>query len=178
MTKFIHNYENIDAKYIFLKVDSGEIMSLQDAYDLGKLGITHIPENFAPKIDNDSITVTTNYLGEFTITYIATDENNDILSHKLKIDTDNYIIINPQQQGNTFTYAGSGLSTGNHNIYIQVTDGKETVESNKLTINIPNPPIPEISNCNVVTVSASGDYTIKYNANGTNLIHRIKIIPK
>ena len=51
-----------------------------------------MPENFAPKIDNDSITVTTNYLGEFTITYIATDENNDILSHKLKIDTDNYII--------------------------------------------------------------------------------------
>ena len=74
--------------------------------------------------------------GTYTLSYTASDSDNDTLTHKLKIGTGSYTTINPTKQGNNYTYNGSGLGIGSHTGKIQVSDGKTSVESPQFAIEI------------------------------------------
>lgn len=91
--------------------------------------------NEAPVISDISISNVSDD-GTFTITYKVIDTENDSLTHKLKLNSNGYISISPSQSQNVYTYRGSGLVEGDNTLYIQVSDGKNVVESNKLIVSV------------------------------------------
>lgn len=97
------------------------------------------PTNNPPVIGSVKVSET-NYSGGYVLTYTATDRDNDTLYHRLKVDSGSYVSINPSKSGDSYRYAGSGLTTGTHTGIIQVTDGKATVNSSSFSISIPERP--------------------------------------
>lgn len=93
-------------------------------------------ENSPPFIGDININ-NVNSDGEYSISYISNDVDGDVITHQIKIDGGISMNINPSSIGDKFTYNGSGLSTGKHNITIEVSDGKSKV-SKTCSIVVPN----------------------------------------
>ena len=97
-----------------------------------------IPElpNTPPVIEGITVEET-NSKGRYKISYTATDINKkDLITHKIKIDNNDFVEIKPISINNKYTYVGFNLGVGSHTAIIQISDGKNIVETEPFTITI------------------------------------------
>lgn len=99
------------------------------------------PSNEAPIISNVSVEDISS-TGTFTLSYIVTDKENDILTHSIKINDNEYVSISPTITQNTYKYKVTGLSEGKSYLYIKVSDGANETISDKIEVNIVDTVVP------------------------------------
>ena len=108
-----------------LKVSDGSVETESSVFQIIIPKIVNTP----PKISEVTIEETS-YKGRFRISYTATDiDKTDLITHKLKIDTNEYEVIKPISVNNKYVYNGLGLTEGTHEGIIQISDGVNEVSS-------------------------------------------------
>ena len=113
-----------------LKVSDGSVETESSVFQIIIPKIVNTP----PKISEVTVEETS-YKGRFRISYTATDiDKTDLITHKLKIDTNEYEIIKPISVGNKYVYNGLGLTEGTHEGIIQISDGVNEVSSSPFSI--------------------------------------------
>lgn len=113
-----------------LKVSDGSVETESSVFQIIIPKIVNTP----PKISEVTVEETS-YKGRFRISYIATDiDKTDLITHKLKIDTNEYEIIKPISVDNKYVYNGLGLTEGTHEGIIQISDGVNEVNSSPFSI--------------------------------------------
>lgn len=113
-----------------LKVSDGSVETESSVFQIIIPKIVNTP----PKISEVTIEETS-YKGRFRISYTATDiDKTDLITHKLKIDTNEYEIIKPISVDNKYVYNGLGLTKGTHEGIIQISDGVNEVSSSPFSI--------------------------------------------
>ena len=113
-----------------LKVSDGIVETESSVFQIIIPKIVNTP----PKISEVTVEETS-YKGRFRISYTATDiDKTDLITHKLKIDTNEYEIIKPISVGNKYVYNGLGLTEGTHEGIIQISDGVNEVSSSPFSI--------------------------------------------
>lgn len=113
-----------------LKVSDGSVETESSVFQIIIPKIVNTP----PKISEVTIEETS-YKGRFRISYTATDiDKTDLITHKLKIDTNEYEVIKPISVDNKYVYNGLGLTEGTHEGIIQISDGVNEVSSSPFSI--------------------------------------------
>ena len=113
-----------------LKVSDGSVETESSVFQIIIPKIVNTP----PKISEVTVEETS-YKGRFRISYTATDiDKTDLITHKLKIDTNEYEIIKPISVDNKYVYNGLGLTEGTHEGIIQISDGVNEVSSSPFSI--------------------------------------------
>ncbi|MFU2417195.1 hypothetical protein [Peptacetobacter sp. AB800] len=113
-----------------LKVSDGSVETESSVFQIIIPKIVNTP----PKISEVTVEETS-YKGRFRISYTATDiDKTDLITHKLKIDTNEYEIIKPISVDNKYVYNGLGLTEGTHEGIIQISDGVNEVNSSPFSI--------------------------------------------
>lgn len=113
-----------------LKISDGSVETESSVFQIIIPKIVNTP----PKISEVTIEETS-YKGRFRISYTATDiDKIDLITHKLKIDTNEYEIIKPISVDNKYIYNGLGLTEGTHEGIIQISDGVNEVSSSPFSI--------------------------------------------
>lgn len=113
-----------------LKVSDGSVETESSVFQIIIPKIVNTP----PKISEVTVEETS-YKGRFRISYIATDiDKTDLITHKLKIDTNEYEVIKPISVDNKYRYNGLGLTEGTHEGIIQISDGVNEVNSSPFSI--------------------------------------------
>ena len=113
-----------------LKVSDGIVETESSVFQIIIPKIVNTP----PKISEVTVEETS-YKGRFRISYTATDiDKTDLITHKLKIDTNEYEIIKPISVDNKYVYNGLGLTEGTHEGIIQISDGVNEVSSSPFSI--------------------------------------------
>ena len=98
--------------------------------------------------------------GSYVLNYNVIDKDQDEIIHKLKIDNNEFVTIVPNKDGIYHTYKGTGLGVGEHTGYIQISDGENTVTSQKFIINIPI----EVESIKEQLKLAKDNYDIKHDS--------------
>ena len=113
-----------------LKVSDGIVETESSVFQIIIPKIVNTP----PKISEVTVEETS-YKGRFRISYTATDiDKTDLITHKLKIDTNEYEVIKPISVDNKYVYNGLGLTEGTHEGIIQISDGVNEVSSSPFSI--------------------------------------------
>ena len=113
-----------------LKVSDGSVETESSVFQIIIPKIVNTP----PKISEVTVEETS-YKGRFRISYTATDiDKTDLITHKLKIDTNEYEVIKPISVDNKYVYNGLGLTEGTHEGIIQISDGVNEVSSSPFSI--------------------------------------------
>ena len=113
-----------------LKVSDGSVETESSVFQIIIPKIVNTP----PKISEVTVEETS-YKGRFRISYTATDiDKTDLITHKLKIDTNEYEIIKPISVDNKYVYNGLGLTEGTHEGIVQISDGVNEVSSSPFSI--------------------------------------------
>lgn len=113
-----------------LKVSDGSVETESSVFQIIIPKIVNTP----PKISEVTVEETS-YKGRFRVSYIATDiDKTDLITHKLKIDTNEYEVIKPISVDNKYVYNGLGLTEGTHEGIIQISDGVNEVSSSPFSI--------------------------------------------
>lgn len=113
-----------------LKISDGSVETESSVFQIIIPKIVNTP----PKISEVTIEETS-YKGRFRISYTATDiDKTDLITHKLKIDTNEYEVIKPISVDNKYVYNGLGLTEGTHEGIIQISDGVNEVSSSPFSI--------------------------------------------
>lgn len=113
-----------------LKVSDGSVETESSVFQIIIPKIINTP----PKISEVTVEETS-YKGRFRISYTASDiDKTDLITHKLKIDTNEYEVIKPISVDNKYVYNGLGLTEGTHEGIIQISDGVNEVSSSPFSI--------------------------------------------
>ena len=93
-------------------------------------------ENNPPTISDITVEEAT-YKGRYKLSYTVNDiDKTDLITHKIKFDTGEYMTIKPISIDNKYIYNGTGLSEGSHEGIISVSDGKAIVNSKPFNVTI------------------------------------------
>lgn len=110
-------------------------LKINDGYDIYETSeYTFNVANNKPTL-SDIAVIDIKNVGTCSIYYGVSDVENSILSHSLTIDN-NKRSITPVKTNDFYSYDITGLSIGKHTLMISVSDGKDTVDSNVVTIEI------------------------------------------
>lgn len=135
---FTHKFENTGQKQCRVRVTDGNNQSVSS--NIFTINIDNTPSVNNPPVISNVVVTGVDFNGNYTLNWTSTDRDNDNLTHRLKINSDNYVVISPVKVGNTYKYKGSSLGVGSHTCYIEVSDGKQSVVSKAFSITIPQKP--------------------------------------
>lgn len=110
-------------------------LKINDGYDIYETSeYTFNVVNNKPTL-SDIAVIDIKNVGTCSICYGVSDVENSILSHSLTIDN-NKKSISPVKTNDFYSYDITGLSIGKHTLMISVSDGKDIVDSNVVTIEL------------------------------------------
>ncbi len=115
-----------------LKVSDGSIETESTIFQI----IIPQIENTPPIISEITVEEAS-YKGRYRLSYSVNDiDKSDLITHKIKFDTDEYKVIKPILVENRYIYNGLGLKNGKHEGTILVSDGSNEVQSSPFFITI------------------------------------------
>ncbi|CEQ01742.1 Uncharacterised protein [[Clostridium] sordellii] len=135
---FTHAFKNTDQKQCRVRVTDNNNQSTPS--NIFTINVNNTPAANNPPVISNVVVTGIDFNGNYTLNWTSMDGDRDRLSHRLKINSNNYITISPVKVGNTYKYKGSNLALGSHTCYIEVSDGNQSVVSKAFNIIIPQKP--------------------------------------